>query len=240
MAKITKTYSIEESIYSAFDFLTTEKNINKSSFIEDLINKYLKDNNLEIVDKTYALKSDKNHIVTVLAQDESYYSLSDGSKIRKKLFMHTFTPIDSINPETFFSSPSTKNEKVDCVYPETFFNMNNKLYEDIVDELRKIDTYNIKDHDQPNKSDACENTLYDIFAKYSPNTPESTETIENKIMLTNMYSKYKDGGFATKSKLELCDAIIKVSAMNFSDHDRDYCELRTEMIKQLTNYKNSF
>lgn len=41
--KMTKTYSIEESLYNIFDSLTSEKNINKSSFFEDAIKKYIKD-----------------------------------------------------------------------------------------------------------------------------------------------------------------------------------------------------
>ena len=56
--KTTKTYSIDELLYEAFDILANEKNINKSSFFEDVIKKYLKDNNLEIIGEDYQLKSD--------------------------------------------------------------------------------------------------------------------------------------------------------------------------------------
>jgi hypothetical protein len=110
--KTTKTYSIEESIYKAFDTLTTAKNINKSSFIEDYIKKFLKDNDMDYVDKLYSLKENPNHVVTVISQDNIYYFLDDGSKIQKILFMQIFKESESINPTEFFKKSEPILEKL--------------------------------------------------------------------------------------------------------------------------------
>jgi len=103
--KVTKTYSIDESIYNVFDQLTTQKNINKSSFIEDHIKKFVVDNGFGYIDKIYCLRSDLNHTVTVVSQDNIYYQLSDGSKISKILFMQIFRELEAIDPNNFFNVP---------------------------------------------------------------------------------------------------------------------------------------
>ena len=119
--KVTKTYSIEENIYNAFDNLTNEKNINKSSFFEEVIKKYLKDNDLDFIDKLYFLKSNPEHIVSVVAKDSFFYQLSDGSRINRILFGSIF---DEVTP----------------VEPEPFFNSTNKVFEDLTEKIKKIGT----------------------------------------------------------------------------------------------------
>jgi metal-responsive CopG/Arc/MetJ family transcriptional regulator len=125
--KVTKTYSIDESLFEIFDSLTTEKNINKSSFIEDVIKKYIKDNDMDTINKQYISKSDPNHIVTVLQQDQTYYILDDGSKIQKILFLHLFKPYTGVDTEEFFSKT-------------------NYVFEDIVEHIKRIDTKNIVEY----------------------------------------------------------------------------------------------
>lgn len=90
MSKITKTYSIDQKIYETFDQIADQKNINKSSFIESCIYKYINDNELTTQGKLYKSKYDKNHFVTVSNEDSNFYYLSDGSKIGKNLFEQTF------------------------------------------------------------------------------------------------------------------------------------------------------
>ena len=124
--KTTKTYSIEESIYSAFDSLTTEKNINKSSFIEDCIKKFLKKNDMDFVDKIYSLRTNPDHIVTVLSQDLSFYFLSDGSKMQKILFMQCFKECEHVNPNEFFSKSAP-------------------IFENIVEKIKHIDESKVDD-----------------------------------------------------------------------------------------------
>ena len=151
--KVTKTYSIEDSLYRAFDALTLEKNVNKSSFIEDIIKKYLKDNNLELVDKLYVLKTDENSIVTVLTQDDTYYILNDGSKIQKSLFVHLFEEFNGVNPNEFFKQVEPIFEKIredfekidttEKINPNDFFNPTTSL-ENIANQIKDIDT-NIND-----------------------------------------------------------------------------------------------
>ena len=110
--KIRQTYSIEESIFNAFDSLTSERNINKSSFIEEGIRKFLKENDMDFIDKLYCLKTNQNHIVTVISQDKSYYTLDDGSKIQKILFMQIFEEIAPVKPEDFFEKSSKHIENI--------------------------------------------------------------------------------------------------------------------------------
>jgi vacuolar-type H+-ATPase subunit I/STV1 len=119
--KITKTYSIEESIYNAFDYLTIEKNINKSSFIEDLIKKFLKDNDFDFEDKYYYLKTNPNMVVSVISQDPTFYQLNDGSKMNKILFSNIFNIVKPIEPEEFLKP-------------------NENIYKKIIDKIKNVDT----------------------------------------------------------------------------------------------------
>jgi hypothetical protein len=128
--KVTKTYSIEESLYNTFDSLTSEKNINKSSFFEDAIKKYIKDNDLDAINKQYVSKSDPNNIVTVINQDQTYYILDDGSKIQIILFLHLFNPFNGINPDDFF-------------------NEHNIIYDNIIEKIKDIDTSDIVEYSSP-------------------------------------------------------------------------------------------
>lgn len=93
MAKITKTYSVDQKIYEAFDQVSEEKNINKSSFIEGCINKFLDDNSMGHVDKVYISRVDPKYAVTIKRQDNTFYYLSDGSKMPIILFMQTFKEV---------------------------------------------------------------------------------------------------------------------------------------------------
>lgn len=128
--KVTKTYSIEESLYNTFDSITSEKNINKSSFFEDAIKKYIKDNDLDTINKQYVSKSDPNNIVTVINQDQTYYILDDGSKIQRILFLHLFKPFSGVDPNKFFND--------------------NNVIDNIIEQIKDIDTSNIVDYSSPN------------------------------------------------------------------------------------------
>jgi hypothetical protein len=104
VAKITKTYSIDQKIYEAFEQVADEKSINKSSFIEGCINKYLNDNNRHGVDKVYVLKTDPSYGVTIKKQDDTFYYLNDGSKIPIILFMQMYKEVEQVNPNEFFNN----------------------------------------------------------------------------------------------------------------------------------------
>lgn len=120
MAKITKTYSVDQKIYEAFDNITEEKNINKSSFIENCINKFLDENNMGYIDKVYVSKVDPSYGVTIKRKDDTFYYLSDGSKISIILFIQTFKEVDQVDPNEFF---------------------NNKIVNDIVSKKTGYDNY---------------------------------------------------------------------------------------------------
>lgn len=103
MAKITKTYSIDEKIYEAFDQVADQNNINKSSFIEGCINKYLTENNKSFVNKVYILKSNPEYTASIIAQDDTFYYLKDGSKIPIILFMQMYKEVDEVDANKFFT-----------------------------------------------------------------------------------------------------------------------------------------
>jgi len=145
--KITKTYSIEEAYYNAFDLLATEKKINKSSFIEELIKKFLDDNGMDYVGKIYESKIDSNKIVSVSFQDPTYYFLDDGSKIQKILFLHMFKEMDEMSPENFFNygkSDDMKNaikfgktiDFVESVNPKEFFESTQETLKNVAMALK--------------------------------------------------------------------------------------------------------
>lgn len=104
MAKITKTYSVDQKIYEAFDNITDEKNINKSSFIENCINKFLNDNDSGFVDKVYVLKTNPSYSVVIRRKDDTFYYLNDGSKIPIILFMQMYKEVDQVDPKQFFDN----------------------------------------------------------------------------------------------------------------------------------------
>ena len=51
---------------------------------------------------------DENNIVEVVTQDDTYYTLSDGSKIQQILFMHMFKEYKGVEPEDFFKSETAE------------------------------------------------------------------------------------------------------------------------------------
>lgn len=149
--KVTKTYSIEKSVYDLFDSITSEKNINKSSFIVNCIKKFLNENGIDFLDKQYVLRTNQDHIVTVISEDDTYCTLSDGSKIQKILFMQLFIEFNGIDPEDFFSkSNEAINDAVEKIKKmdssdEILNKLNNEILdkskrgtlEDLIDKLNK-------------------------------------------------------------------------------------------------------
>jgi hypothetical protein len=103
MPKITKTYSVEQRIYEAFEQVADENNINKSSFIEGCINKYVTENKREFVNKVYILKTNPEYTTTIIAKDDTFYFLKDGSKIPIILFLQMYKEVDEVNADKFFS-----------------------------------------------------------------------------------------------------------------------------------------
>ena len=104
MAKITKTYSVDQKIYEAFDQVAEEKNINKSSFIENCINKFLDDNSMGHVDRVYVSRVNPGYSVTIKRSDDTFYYLNDDSKISKILFMQSFKEVEQVDPNEFFNN----------------------------------------------------------------------------------------------------------------------------------------
>lgn len=130
MAKITKTYSIDERIYEAFDRVAEEKSMNKSSFIEGCINKYLDDNKMGFVDKVYVLKTNPEYSVSIARQDDTFYYLNDGSKIPIILFMQMYKEVDQLNPTKFFDNSQREtlyNKQIDNYLSKTGYEDSEKI-----------------------------------------------------------------------------------------------------------------
>lgn len=92
--KTTKTYSIDEKTYRLFDQTCKKNNINKSSYIEDCVKSYLKDNLGYDNEELYYLKTNEKYIVSITDKDDTYFTLNDGSKISQILFYQSFVLIE--------------------------------------------------------------------------------------------------------------------------------------------------
>lgn len=211
--KTTKSYSIEESIYNAFDSLTTEKNINKSSFFEEVIRKFLKDNDMDFVDKLYSLKTNPGHVVTVVSQDSTYYILNDGSRIQKILFMQIFKECDSVDPEKFF-------------------NKTNPFLEKIVEKIKNIDESKIK------SPELKEDTFFDDISHKIFSNDEIIKR-QNISRLIEIDKNFRTGKYLTSDIKEICYDLIDLLKLNFNTHDGNY-DLQQFLIKNLTSYKNDW
>jgi hypothetical protein len=123
MTKITKTYSVDQKIYEAFEQVADENNINKSSFIEGCINKYLNDNNKGYTGKIYVLKTNPMSVVSIRKQDDTFCYLNDGSKIPIILFMQAYKEVDASN----FNEYNIMNIKPDNQFLKTGYDDSEKL-----------------------------------------------------------------------------------------------------------------
>jgi uncharacterized protein (UPF0297 family) len=218
--KVTKTYSIEESIYNAFDSLTTERKINKSSFIEDIIKKFLKDNDMDFVDKLYSLKDNPNHIVTVTSQDNIFYYLSDGSKIQKILFMQIFKECEAVNPKEFF-------------------NKYTNIFENLADKIKSIDETKVEDipKSSPSSFESILNKMDEAYKTLSEKNENSINKLYCKF-LNDFKDEYNSIEYRLKSKAELCEDIIRLMSLKF-DIDTDEYKLKEDLISKVANLKNS-
>ncbi len=229
--KTTKTYSIEESIYRAFDSLTTEKNINKSSFIEDIIKKFLKDNDMDYIDKLYSLRADPSRVVTVISQDSTYYTLDDGSKIQKVLFMLIFKECEPINP----------NE---------FFNKSNTIFEKLAEDIKKIDASKIDTNIKINEEfkEFNVNNVTSIFDNMKKDSAIwepyrfKTECMRDQVdLLYRINDKYKTGRYVIEMNdsyiKDVCFDLIDLMKLEFSNGEKEY-DLQQLLINILTGYKD--
>ena len=210
--KTTKTYSIDESLYSAFDLLATERNINKSSFIEDLIKKYLKDNDMDFIDKVYESRFDPSNIVKVLTEDSTYYMLDDGSKIQKILFLHNFKEINGVDPEDFFR----KSEM--------------SIAQSLAKQIKDIDI----DKLMGDNSDGRTKTIIVEDAKVlsDMHIPGNLEK-----ELFKIEHNFKTNKYLEFDKTKICETIIQLKNMNFKDEKTE--NLKELLVKIYTNYKDA-
>ncbi len=63
-------------------------------------------------DELYYLRSNNKYVVSILDRDDTYFDLSDGSKIPQILFFQTFKMVEKVNPEEFFNTNKSPIEKM--------------------------------------------------------------------------------------------------------------------------------
>lgn len=222
MSKVTKTYSIEESIYNAFDSLATDRKINKSSFIEDIIKKFLKDNDMDFVDKLYSLKTNPSHIVTVASQDTTYYFLNDGSKIQKILFMQIFKECEAVNPTEFFNKYTS-------------------VFEKLGEHIKSIDETKIPEISE--KRGTLE-SLFNQMDEFKDSQRSNFKNVREEIKqqeineLNDINVRYNSGEFINKSRLEICEVLIHLMRLNFNFNEPEY-ELHQLLIKIFNKLKDT-
>lgn len=108
--KITKTYSIEEGTYNLFEETCKRNNINKSAFLEGCVKNYLKQNIGYDDQELYFSRNNRNYLVSIIDQDDTFFTLSDGSKVPQILFYQTFVKVEKVDPDKFFTTKNKLNE----------------------------------------------------------------------------------------------------------------------------------
>lgn len=214
--KTQKSYTIEENVYAAFDSLTTERNINKSSFIEDCIKKFLKKNDMDFVDKLYSLKTNPDHIVTVLSQDLTYYILDDGSKIQKILFMQIFKECESVNP----------NE---------FFNKSIPIFENLAEKIKNIDESKVDDFSK--SSTKYIEDLIEQSHRYFSGSNIKVPTRENIDKLDQINNNFKSGKILDIK--DICYNLVDLMKLDFIPSSKEH-SLQYLLIDILTKKKDNW
>lgn len=221
--KTTKTYSIEESLYDSFDNFANENNLNKSSFFEDAIKKYLSDNELEVIGIDYELKTDSNYIVTLLSQNKIVCNLKNGDKIQRTLFYDIFKPVIGVDPNEFFSRTAS-----------IFEDILNKVKNDVTDvfpDSLVSHTKNIKTYDTNHE------IKIDIKSPIT-SISDANEIDEQVTELSHINTDFRNLEYLTKSKFDICKIIVKLKLMNFYD-DKKSEELRDLLIHIYTEHKDT-
>lgn len=70
-------------------------------------------------EELYYLRENPNYIVSIIDRDDTYFELSDGSKIPQILFYQTFKQVEKVDPERFFSINKTPVQKMQELGKET-------------------------------------------------------------------------------------------------------------------------
>jgi len=100
MGKITRTFSIESDMFSKFEDICKNKELNKSKVLQDCIKSFVIDN-FEIKNKSFQLKDDDSYEpVTILSKEDNMFHLSDGNILNIVTFEKIYEEIDSFVLET--------------------------------------------------------------------------------------------------------------------------------------------
>jgi len=140
--------------------------------------------NLDVdINELYQSKLNENNIISVVGSDDTFFELSDGSRMSKIMFYHNFKGFELVDPQDFFSS-TPASTIVDAVKK-----MDEGVIEsvkvDIPDELKKQSNYT------PDKDRITTD-------KYFNNGPESIKRYtgslisdKQKLKLSNDLEKYR-------------------------------------------------
>ena len=120
--KITKTYSIDEKIYQEFDELSKKFNINKSSFFEEKILDFIRENE-ETTSIFHGISCNKNLYHTPDRRLKKWSPISDALKVTDK-----------------------KIKQIICDYAEYHqFQINLNEFKEKMGFIKKLDSYEMQD-----------------------------------------------------------------------------------------------
>ena len=217
MAKTTKTYSINDKTYELFDRICKKNSINKSSFIETKIKDYLTDNLGFDNDFLYQSRMDEECVVSILGSDDTFFELSDGSRMSKIMFYHNFKGFESVDPQEFFKS-TPSSPIVEAVKNMSEGSASDAQSRKVVVTTVKVDVFNrgpegIKKYAGSLKSDKEKSSIAKDLDKYRSKIKKTiikkdTEEVLYGIKqlsreLKEDFSKFKSGLLSRSSVLAL-------------------------------------
>jgi hypothetical protein len=177
---------------------------------------------MDFVDKLYCLKTNPDHIVTVISQDSTYYILDDGSKIQRILFMQIFKELSPINPDEFFSK-------------------SNPILENIAEEIKniKISDYIVNDEQFYKDKTKIQNIKISDYIVNDEQFYKDKTKIQNINLLNEINNNYNSSKYLTADIKEIYYDLIYLQNLIFDTNEKEY-DLQQLLIKNLTEYKNDW
>ncbi len=118
MAKISKTFSVEEKIYEKFESICELKSINKSNIIQKAITEFIGKNYDINKDKLYKMRyGDISDIVKIESNENEFITLSNGNRFNIFDFEMLYEEYDSV-VENVLSELGLSKDDVDIVDPD--------------------------------------------------------------------------------------------------------------------------
>jgi len=141
MAKITKTYSIDEKLFRDFDAISYNKKLNKSSFIEEKIANYVLENTEIDYESYYMLKepivSQDNRDTFSRAEDMKKKSIFF-DKDREKKISQLISDLNKVYDDVWLKNTASEEDKEKMVFAQQIMKEleeYNRPKEDVVNDV---------------------------------------------------------------------------------------------------------